>query len=100
MRASFRGRVLPARGAPIAPLRWELFPNPASGVVHLAKPTDGRTATVEVTDLHGRTLLTQSFTAHSTSWHVAGWPSGLYFIWVKDPTGATVPLMVGRLVVN
>lgn len=68
---------------------WAMYPNPASGEVQMALPTTLAVVDVRVYDAQGRMVRTWSDATGVSTFSVSGLPSGLYYVTVRSPSGAS-----------
>ncbi len=61
--------------------RSVVWPNPSAGVFHVACQGQLRG---EVTDVHGRVVLQQTFEAGTTELDLTGYANGVYFLRLAD----------------
>lgn len=86
--AFFAGAVPPVHTSVAAHMRrpLQIWPNPATDIVHLA--SDGALGTLIVYDLYGRAVIRMSGIADDTTEvNVSGLPAGVYFL--QSATGTT-----------
>lgn len=71
-----------------------IYPNPCSSAFHIIAPGGAISeSTVRVTDVTGRTVYTGSFT-QTLVVNAAGWPAGIYSVFVISETVATVEKVI------
>ena len=64
--------------------RYEVFPNPSSGQLHVSCTSDGGSANAELFDLSGRLLLRQTLHTGTQQLHTGRLAQGLYLLKISD----------------
>ncbi len=74
--------------------RVTLFPNPTKDVAYISLLTDGNPVMLEVYDLYGKRLMTQSLMSGVNSIDLQNFPAGCYFFVIQDYTGIQTYKMI------
>jgi hypothetical protein len=72
-------------------LQWSLFPNPASHVIHVESPTDGR---LQVFHLDGRFAFERQLVKGMNTVSISVLPRGMYLCVLKTPFGVSTKKLV------
>jgi hypothetical protein len=87
------------QGIDLTELTWAVFPNPSDGHIEIRFDLPLETATLQITDLHGRTIMEQEITGRLSKYgfDLSDLTSGLYLVSVRMEGQAP---SVKKLVIN